>query len=125
MTSSITSCQANALLSLQRELMESGLMVTVGECTAACTSTPAATTTSRAPRKVAAVTAKPRRGRPPKSAGTAPATKARKMSTAGKKAIAGAASAYHAKIRELRDTEDLTTKQARALYQEMKTDGVL
>jgi len=123
MASSITSCQANALLSLQRELMESGLTVTVGECTTACTATPTATTTARTSRKVAAIGTKPRRGRPPKSETTT--AKTRKMSTAGKQAISGASSAYHAKIRDLRENEGLTQKQARARYQELKAQGSL
>ncbi len=135
---SITSCQANQLLSLQRELMDQGLEVTVGECSTACSTTAAATTkiarkTATRKRAVAAATTEittPRRGRPPKSAKKADGTttsgsKTRKMSAAGKQSIASASTAYHAKIRDLRETEGLTQKQARARYQELKSQGAL
>ena len=135
MANSITSCQANQLLALQRDLMESGLIVTVGECATSCATTTTATRTRATTRKAAtrATTADTtdttpkRRGRPPKTATTDATTAAgtRKMSKAGRKAIAGASSAYHARIRELRDTEHLTHKQARARYQELKEAGTL
>lgn len=135
--SSITSCQANQLLSLQRELMDQGLTVTVGECASSCSTTPA--TAAKATRRtatrkqsvaVAETTAPRRRGRPPKSASkaadtTTSAGQARKMSAAGKKSIASASTAYHAKIRDLRETGGLTQKQARARYQELKSQGSL
>jgi len=53
MTNSITSCQANALLALQRDLMGSGLTVTVGECETSCTTPAAATRVGTRTRKAA------------------------------------------------------------------------
>jgi hypothetical protein len=47
------------------------------------------------------------------------------MSSAGRQAIAESSGAYHARIKELRDAEHLTLKQARARYQELKEDGTL
>jgi hypothetical protein len=123
MTNNITSCQANQLLALQRELMESGLIVTVGEpvCSAPITT---ATKTGTTSRKTATRTKK-RRGRPPKAATTTTTAVVRKMSKAGRKAIAASSGAYHARIKELREDEHLTQKQARARYQELKESGAL
>jgi hypothetical protein len=117
MTSRITSCQANQLLALQRDLMETGLIVTVAD----------SDQTTAAPRAARKTATAPRRGRPPKSATTTsitPApkttTKKRKMSKAGRKSVASASSAYHATIKGLRESEGLSMKQARARYKELK-----
>lgn len=124
MASTITSCQANQLLALQRELTASGLIVTVDECTTSCTPTTTATgtTTGTTSRKTATrkKTTTKRRGRPPKAT-----TASRKMSKAGRNAVASASSAYHAHIKDLRETEHLTQKQARARYKALKAQDAV
>jgi hypothetical protein len=106
MVGKINSCQANKLLALQRDLMNSGLEVTVTECGATTRNTPLTRHRGSPARKVASTTK----------------TKAsRKMSKSAKKSIASGSRTYHAAIRTLREEEALTQKQAVARYKELKS----
>jgi hypothetical protein len=49
--------------------------------------------------------------------------KTRKMTSVGTAAIKQASTQYHARIRELRNAEGLTLKQARKRYQVLKTQA--
>jgi len=124
MVSTITSCQANALLSLQRSLSDQGFTLTVTEGEQ-LPSAPAVRKTGK------------RRGRPRKLATTdeaaAPAADAkappkktmkRGMSAKGRSSIAASATIYHRQVKELRERDNLTLKQARAAYRKMKKEGV-
>lgn len=104
MVGKINSCQANKLLALQRDLMHSGLEVTVTECGATTRNTPLTR----------------HRGSPGRKAASTTKTKtSRKMSKSAKKSVASGSRAYHAAIRTLRGEEALTQKQAVARYKEI------
>jgi hypothetical protein len=116
MTSTITSCQANGLLALQRSLSDQGFTLTI-------TATPVA--------PVVRKTGK-RRGRPPKSltaaesgVAKAPTKKSTKrgMSAKGRSSIAASATTYHRQVKELREKGNLTLKQARESYRKLKKEG--
>ena len=120
MASTITSCQANALLSLQRSLADQGFTLTVTEGEQ-LPSAPVVRKTGK------------RRGRPPKSltpvesaSAKAPMKKSttkRGMSAKGRSSIATGATTYHRQVKELREKGNLTLKQARESYRKLKKEG--
>ena len=118
MASTITSCQANALLSLQRSLADQGFTLTVTEGDQP-PSAPVVRKTGK------------RRGRPPKSltaesasekAPMKKSTTKRGMSAKGRSSIATGATTYHRQVKELREKGNLTLKQARESYRKLKKE---
>ena len=118
MANVITSCQIQRLATLQQELGAMGMTISVEL-------TPGTADTAITPRKKRKYSrrAKSTTAATDDTATTATTTKkTRKMTSVGTAAIKQASTQYHARIRQLREAEGLTLKQARARYQELKAE---
>ena len=116
MTNVITSCQIQRLAVLQQELAPMGMTINVELMS------PGTADTAAIPRKKRKYS---RRTKSTDDTGTTTTTatttkKTRKMTSVGTAAIQKASTQYHARIRELREEEGLTLKQARKRYQVLK-----
>jgi len=120
MANVITSCQIQRLAELQQELGAMGMTISV-ELTSG---TAATAITPRKKRKYSrrAKSTTATTGDTDTTTTATTTKKTRKMTSVGTAAIKQASTQYHARIRQLREAEGLTLKQARARYQELKAE---
>jgi ribosome-binding protein aMBF1 (putative translation factor) len=117
MTNVITSCQIQRLAALQQELGPMGMTINVELMSSGTADTAAI---PRKKRKYSRRTKSTDPTSPQPPTATTTKKKTRKMTSVGTAAIQKASTQYHARIRELRETEGLTLKQARKHYQMLK-----